>query len=305
MNINDIKRKAAERLAATAGSCVTVSAFLYSVISFFILCESIIYLGLRGNGYGYFYSPARVIHSRPAMIFWAAHLALDMILISMVPFILKRVMLDIATNKSVEDSRRYISAHAWALYKKSFLVNLELCFLKGFTAVPGIIGIYGINHWSRILLVDELTSVGLFCLTGSISLTCVWAILWSHYLLSLSLTPLIMTLNPRSNIFDACDLSVKIMDGRRGQYLRFLGAFLKYLPLAAMIYPLLLLYPYFYLSRLLFQLELLGPRGVDKMPGMIRRWKKYDPDAGNAKRGLGRREQENAGLTEVHPEWEM
>ena len=42
-----------------------------------------------------------------------------------------------------------------------------------------------------------------------------------------------------------------------------------------LVYPFFLVYPYFKLSYALFMSEMLGDKNKDRMPGMIKRWKKY------------------------------
>ena len=84
-----------------------------------------------------------------------------------------------------------------------------------------------------------------------------------------------MVLNPRTNIFDACDLSVRLMDGKHVRYITFVASYLKFLPFMLLIYPFFGVYPYFKVSYSLFMYELLGDKNHDKMPGMIKRWKKY------------------------------
>ena len=51
--------------------------------------------------------------------------------------------------------------------------------------------------------------------------------------------------------------------------------FVKFLPTLIFVYPIFAFYPYFKVSYSLFMREMLGDRSTDKLPGMIRRWKKY------------------------------
>jgi hypothetical protein len=51
--------------------------------------------------------------------------------------------------------------------------------------------------------------------------------------------------------------------------------FIKFIPAMLLVYPYLAIYPYFKVSYSMFVRELLGERNQDKLPGMIKRWKKY------------------------------
>ena len=84
-----------------------------------------------------------------------------------------------------------------------------------------------------------------------------------------------MTLNPRTNIFDACDLSVRLMDGQHGRYISFLLSFVMYVPALLLVYPVFIIYPYFRLSYIVFLQDIMGSYWQDKMPSMIKRWRKY------------------------------
>ena len=83
------------------------------------------------------------------------------------------------------------------------------------------------------------------------------------------------TLNPRTNIFDACDLSVRLMDGQHGRYISFLLSFVMYIPALLLVYPVFIIYPYFRLSYIVFLQDIMGSYWQDKMPSMIKRWRKY------------------------------
>ena len=276
MTIKEIKRRAKLVIARDAINCTTLVIFAFAMIVLFVLCEMLIFLGLHSMKLDKYYDLRLFLTDRDVNLFWVIKSLIEFT--AMVPMVhmIRRLMVDMALERDINETKGYIGAHFWGYFKRCLRASVVLLGLKVFTAVPGVIGIYGVYHWTYIIRIDELTSLGLFCLTASLSLTCTWAILWVHYLLSLSLTPLIMTLNPRSSIFDACDLSVKLMSGRRGQYIRFLLAYLKYLPGVVLIYPCLLVVPYFYVSRIMFQMELLGDRGKDKLPGMVKRWRKYE-----------------------------
>ena len=129
--------------------------------------------------------------------------------------------------------------------------------------------------WSMRNRTDELTSLGLFVFMLCIGFTIIWLGLFVKYCASLALAPYIMSLNPRTNVFDACDLSAKLMEGHYGQYFSLMISFVVYIPLLILIYPIFVVYPFWAASYDTMIKDIMGSYWQDKMPSMIRRWQKY------------------------------
>lgn len=204
-------------------------------------------------------------------------LHLAFILISVMPefYICRRLFIDISKNRNFVTTRLYIQNNFIKIYTRSLYTSLVTGMLKIIAATPIAIGVYEIYYWGWVCKLDELTSIGLFCFMLSLGFTFVWTGVFLHYCVSLSLTNYIMTLNPRANIFDACDLSVKLMEGKHERYVRFVFSFLKFIPLLLFVYPVFVLVPYYVFSRLTFIEDIMGIYWQDKMPAMIQRWKKH------------------------------
>ena len=103
----------------------------------------------------------------------------------------------------------------------------------------------------------------------------VWVGLLVHYYISLALTPYIISLDPHCNIFEACDMSIKFMEGNHMRYIRFKLFFFLFLPAAVFVYPVFAIFPYYMISFSLFVQELMGESMHDRLPGMVKRWRKY------------------------------
>ena len=159
--------------------------------------------------------------------------------------------------------------------KISLRSSLVMNFLKLVMFSPIVLSGYLIYMWGQRNRTDELTSLGLFVFMLCIGFTIIWTGIFIKYCASLALAPYIMSLNPRTNVFDACDLSAKLMDGHYGQYLSLLLSFVVYLPLMVLIYPIFVLYPFWAASYDTLIKDIMGDYWQDKMPAMIRRWQKY------------------------------
>ena len=276
MTDKEIRQTAATRLAKNSGDCVSLMVFQFSVIALIVLCESTLYLSLRSVGYNWLYSIKALMNGTfSTWLFWICKTVVEFAMATPCFGLVRRLFLDVAMNGDMVETRQYISAHSVKFYSGSFYAAFIRLFIKLTVLTPGLLTSYGIYHWAKEITLNELTSGGLFALTACLSLTAVWVFLASRFFISMAMAPYIMSLNPRSNIFDACDLSIKMMDGKHGRYLGFLMHFAIFLPVMLLVYPFFLIYPYFKVSYSLFMYELLGDKNHDKMPGMIKRWKKY------------------------------
>ncbi len=275
MTDKEIRQKAASRLAASSGSCVSLIVFLFAVLTFLALCEATIYLSIRDTAYGGLYDLGRLTQSRSVLAFWVIKTLMELALMTPLSNLVRRQFIDVARGRRMNDTRQYITAHAFKYYSRAFYSSFIHNLIKFFAAVPGMISLYGIYYWSYVTRINDLTLRGLFVLTVCVGFTVVWIGLLVRYYISLALTPYIMALNPRTNVFDACDLSVRLMDGQHIRYIKFVAYFLLYLPLVLLIYPIMGIYPYYKISYTLLIDELLGDFSNDKMPGMIKRWRKY------------------------------
>lgn len=264
------------RLARNTRDCGSLMLFQFSLIALMVLCEYMMYLSLNFIGYDWLYDIHAFRAGRGATwVFWISKTMVEFSMASPCFSLVRRLFLDVAIDSDMSETRRYINAHSVKYYSGAFYASLIQAIIK-FTAItPGVIFAHGIYYFAREITINELTSRGLFALTACISLTAAWAFLSAHYFISLSLTPYIISLNPRANIFDACDMSVKLMDGKHGRYLGFMLHFVKFLPAVLLVYPFFAIYPYFKVSYSLFMYELMGNGKKDKLPGMIKRWKKY------------------------------
>lgn len=272
----EIRRCATQKLAGYSGDCVSLMVFQFSIIALVLLSESILYLALRSVGYTWLYSLDDLIEGRATTwIFWVSKTLFEFTMVSPFFGLVRRLYMDIAMGSDIMDTREYVSAHSVKFYSNSFYAAFIQLVIKTTAITPAILTAYSACYWVREIRLSELTSGALFALMASLSMTVVWLFIALRYYISLALTPYIMALNPRCNVYDACDLSVKLMEGRHGRYLSFMAYFIKFVPALLLVYPYFAVYPYLKVSYALFMRELLGDRNQDKLPGMIKRWKKY------------------------------
>lgn len=275
MKRNEITDLAKRRLKSGVGDCVTLTVFFLAMLVFVVLCEVSVYQILRMAGWEWIFDITQFGKSLAVTGYWIFNLLLIFPLLVSQLWTQRRLFIDVAQGTSYVPAIQYINYHSKTYYFNSIYSSVVFNLIKLFAAVPLGIGIYEVYYWGWVCKLDTLTSSGLFMFMLFIGFSVVWLGVLVHYYISLSLTPFIMALNPRTNIFDACDLSVKLMDGKHGSYIFFILSFVKYVPSFVFIYPIFAFYPYFKICYILYMEDNLGTYCQDKMPGMIKRWKKY------------------------------
>ncbi len=266
---------ARSRISSNGGDCISLIVFLFANFALILMCEAVVFVLLKSMGRQWMYNISLIPKKGIVRSFWLIKSAAEAAFLIPRLAVVRRNFIDIARGGCLTEARSYISAHSFSYYKTAYKSTFVQFFIKLTVAVPGFISIYGIYYWSYVCRIDELTSGGLFCLMLCVGFTVIWIGITGHYYISLCLTPYIMALNPRTNIFDACDLSVRLMTGRHYRYVRFLASFIKFIPTLFLVYPVFAIYPYFKVCYTLLMDEFLGEYNHDKMPGMIKRWRKY------------------------------
>ncbi|MBQ8108028.1 MAG: hypothetical protein IJ129_04710 [Ruminococcus sp.] len=275
MTDREIRQKAYRRMADKSVSCVSLMVFVLAVLSFLLLCEMIAYLFMKETDYRYLYDVRKLFSNRQTTMFWCVKTGVELILVMPISHLMRRQFLDVANGNSPEETRQYITAHASTYYRRAFAATLVHTFIKLSAALPLVCSLYGVYYWSYVTRINELTSRGLFALTVCVGFSAVWAGLLVHYYISLALTSYIISLDPHCNIFEACDLSIKFMEGNHMRYIRFKLFFLLFLPAAVFVYPVFAIFPYYKISCSMFAQELMGESIHDRLPGMVKRWRKY------------------------------
>lgn len=276
MTNSEIRKTAARRLAQSSGDCVSLMMYQFALVAVLVLSEMLMYLALQSVGYRWLYDLKALMAGRGStLVFWISKTAVEYTIASPCFSLVRRLYLDVAMGGEMAETKQYMIAHSAKYFSSAFYASFIQMIVKLTAVTPGVLSAIGVYHFARVITLNQLTSRALFALTACISITAVWLFLSVHYLISLAMTPYILSLDPRMNVFDACDRSVRLMNGKHGQYLIFLLHFVRYLPVMLLVYPFFLIYPYFKVSYSLFMWELMGEKGRDKVSGMIKRWKKY------------------------------
>ena len=275
MSNRELKKKAYSRLNGRWGTVSALMMFKLAFILAFVAAELLLYEILRKMDIQYSLYPSYMFGTNLGRFMVCVRILMICLLFMPEFYVLHRIMTDIYLGRNFIETRRYIQLNVRRLLPKIVGGTLLPLFLRILVLSPLGLGIYSIYYWGWVRSGERLTTLGLFIFMISIGFTIVWAGVFIHYSISLKLTKFILALNPRANVFDACDLSVRLMEGQHMRYLGFLASFVKFLPLAVMIYPMLAIEPIFRMSELAFAQDVMGDYWQDKFPAMIHRWRKY------------------------------
>ena len=275
MTNKEIKAKGMRRLKNHWGTGVALTVFKVAFILAWVLFETLLYRVFDHLNIEYSFRPSYLIGTHFGRFMTAVRILTVIFVLNPERYILNRIYVDLFTGRNYLETRRYMQHNSRQVHPKATFSMLLPMMLRLIMLSPIFLSIYGIWYWGFSQRDRDLTTMGLFVFMISIGFTIVWTGVFIHYCISISLAKYIMLLNPRANVFDACDLSARIMDGKHGRYLSFLFSFAKFIPLLLMLYPVFFLEPYFKMCWCAFAEEMMGSYWLDKFPAMIQRWNKY------------------------------
>lgn len=275
LTTRQIKNSARTALNNQMGNALTITMHAITNVCMIALLEFSLYLVLDRFGLGYYYDLRNIFRIPWVALMWGIQAVVIICFLTYQRHVVRRMFVDITVGKDYILSRQYIFAHTNEFIRLSLRSSLIMNFLKLVMFTPAVLSGYMIYRWSLLNRTDELTSLGLFVFMAFIGFTLIWLGVFCKYCASLALAPYIMSLNPRTNVFDACDLSAKLMEGHYGQYFSLVISFVVYIPLMLLIYPVFVLYPFWAASYDTLIKDIMGDYWQDKMPAMIRRWQKY------------------------------
>jgi hypothetical protein len=265
---------------------VTLKAVInfFAVAVFILLAEALIYVSADIMEINYSIFDIGFYRGYPKRIaFLLLRLLVYYLVGSVQMFIVRRTFIDYGDSDWIVE--RYGLAHLNRVFVPAVKCSLKMLCYKILVLSPITVGIYGISYFTSQSNMNELNLFALVCFMLSISFTLVWLGVCVHYFISLSLVKYINVLNPRANFFDACDLSVRLMDGKHFRVVTFYLTFLPVLLLLPLVYPLAVFFPFFMHCKLVIAEKIMGDYWQDKLLAMSRRWQKQQEREAHGSRG--------------------
>lgn len=274
MTNNEISKKATKVFNATWGECVMIHLYLTLLLFMLIAVYEIFMLLSRMSLTPFEIIDSYVPKSTQRMV--GIMLSSVVVLIAYIPavFMVRRYYIGLTTDALLYRSRQYFMSNLSRTRRTAILCFLITNMLKFMVLTPAILSSYIVYRCAFVSRLDDLSTFVLIVFMLSLGFTIVWAAFWLRYCISLTLAKYIVTLSPKINIFDACDLSRKIMDSKTSRYVSFWLYNSRYLLCCLLIFPSCIAIPYVRISYIYFVRELLGPYWQDKYPLMIERWQR-------------------------------
>ena len=269
-----IMETAKENLKSGADLAALSVLYMLTLAVFILLCEYAIYwaaslLGIKH----YSLFSIRLYRSSPAaLVFLGARLVIYHIFFTIISYVTRRYYINLADK--TPDIDRFLSKHMNRMFSPSVKCGLWLSLFKLMVSMPLAVGIYGVVHFYHLGKVGNISLIGLIYFMLSIGFTLVWTAILIHYFMSLSLVKYIIELNPRADFFEACDLSIKLMDGWHTRVLIFGVSMLPYIMSCVLLYPAFIVIPFVSECRTILAKEIMGHYWQDKIPAMAKRWEK-------------------------------
>ena len=274
MTDRQISKKAYEYYKYAWGQGIALHFYMMFIIALILSSQRVFVLLYKYNTPPFNIINTYVPHSTRMLAFAALGIVSVMMIYIPSMYMLRRYYIGMISGSKLSTSRQYFGANLTSTNKISIICAIVMGFLKLCTLVPAIISSYIVYRCAFVSRLENLNTFILIIFMLALGFTLVWAGFWIKYCISLCLTRYIVTLSPKMNIFDACDLSCRLMDSKHTRYIFFWIYNLRFLVLCLLVFPMSVVIPYVKISYTLFVKELMGSYWQDKYPLMIERWKR-------------------------------
>lgn len=278
MTNRELKKAAMKRIEKNSDSAAISTLFFFTAVVTAVLAELGLTIVFRMAGYrDYFvFSLDFYRQNRWAVMLLILRAAVYGVVFSVLKYLICRnfIGFDYEERDGRIHTKRFLTGHVRRLIVPSLVADISLLALKLIAVSPALVSSYLMVRFYRSGVHGELKLGFLFAFMLATGFTLVWLAVTVKYYVSLCLVPYIVELNPRANFFDACDLSVKLMEGRHMRVAAMMVSLLPLLLCGLLFYPLLVIYPYITECRLLLAKDIMGSYWQDKIPAMARRWEK-------------------------------
>lgn len=179
--------------------------------------------------------------------------------IVMAYYTINRQFIDMARGHDYNLSRNIIMKNKRHFFKLSFKAWATKVFIIFLCIVPGVFGYDSAKNLSQLAdQAEKLSVFTLFCFMMSVFMVLVSIVLTINSILSLHLLQTLVLLNPMMPIRQAVSLCFKQADGNKTRIITYYLSIIKYLPLIVLVYPILVLFPYYLMSNLVLCEGILG-----------------------------------------------
>ena len=260
MNNSQIKRLARIRLAGNWGNCVALSTTLISFATMIALGELIIYnitVMIGGKYTSYF----DYISSPTAFYLMICRAVIYYLLFVPEVANLRGTYISLSQGKSFLGTQWELRHIGAVHYVRIILLQTLSLIYQAMLLIPLAACCFGVAYYIELCR-QSITTRSLLMFMLCLLMAIIMLSVFIYFKIKLRLIPYIAALHPETGIIDTFILSSRLMRGNVIRYLVFQLSFLHYLMMCLLIFPIIVVIPYYYMSVAVLCSELVTDEAV-------------------------------------------
>lgn len=221
--------------------CIFAVALLIIIGGYFVLSMYAYLIDEEFSVSSYLHDPVNLGISVTAILLLTA-------VLSMIYFVIVRQFIDISKGADFSEKRNSVYKRPLLLMKITLIPQFAKLVIIILASIPGIFAVDFANNLTARAKQSSITFILLLLFMVSLLVVILSAILVLACILSLHLLPVIIMLHPAMPLGKAIKICFKATDSNRIRMLLFYLSFIKFLPLLLLVYPGIIIIPYFAMS---------------------------------------------------------
>lgn len=252
MTVKEIKALARVKLKGNWGNCISVTIAMLGLVLllFFMYCA--VYLSYKNITGAGLYEIYTVIKSDPLQTtaFFLGNMIFHIVWI-MIGYTIIRQFIDISRGRDYNVSRNVIMRYKRHFFKISVVTHIVKLGIIALCTVPGFLAADAVKRLIEFSKTNSLSLVVLLFFMFSVFMIILSAILTLNSIISLHALGTIMLLNPLMPVTHGVSLCFRLSEGNKSKIVHFHLSFLKFIPLCLLVYPIVVIIPYYLMSNLM------------------------------------------------------
>lgn len=258
MSNKELRELTFKRLKGNWGNAVVIGVAFIAMLLLALYCNVTNFLAYKVMGFekiGFRYHNVSLAQIIASSLFNGVFL----VLIVMAYYTIIRQFIDISRGKDYNLSRNIIMKNKLNFFKISVRAWATKVLIIFLCTIPGIFGYDSVKNLVKLAdQAEKLSVFTLFCFMMSVFMILLSISLTINSILSLHLLQPLVLLNPMMPVKQAVSLCYKQADGNKLRIITYYLSIIKYLPLIVLVYPIIVLFPYYLMSNLVMCEGILG-----------------------------------------------
>ncbi len=248
-------------MAGNWGNCVALSMTLLSFMTMIAIGELIIYR-ITLMIYSDFGSFSQYIRSETVLKLLVIRAAIYYLLLVPALSNMRRTYISLANGKSFIGTQWEIRHYGLRFYAKMIFMQTISLIYQAAMLVPLFACAFGVSYYIELCrqhITTRSLLMFMLCLLMAIIMLCVFL----YFRIKMRLVPFINVLYPEIGMLDCFILSSRLMRKNIIRYVFFQLSFLHYFLLCVLVFPILVIFPYYYMSVSVLCSSLVNKNAVE------------------------------------------